>query len=351
MLFSNFRRLISAFCLLPLAITAYADKDSRYRVTHLVSDIAGMAPLIDPNLRNPWGIGLNSAGAAFWVSNQLTGVSTLYVGDVNGSPFTKVPLTVTIPGGNPTGQVFNGTSSFRVNNGTTSGPGLFITAGLSGIIAGWNPAVAPNTTAKLGIAVNGAVYTGLAIGNDGVRNLLYAANPVQGTVDVFDSNYMPTAVPGMFADPNLTPGLRPFNVQAVQGHLFVTYTNRAMGDVEGNGAVNEFDMNGHLIRRFTDTDSLVQPWGVTLAPSNFGSFSGALLVGNFGDGRIHAFRMSDGKKLGALKRNHGGPIELERLWDLKFGNGVTAGNRNDLYFTAGIGDEEHGLFGKIEVDE
>ncbi len=343
-------RWFAPILLAGLAVSALADKDSRYKITNLVSDIPGFAPITDVNLVNPWGIGLNPAGAAFWVSNQGTGTSTLYAGDVNGSTFIRVPLVVSIPGGNPTGQVFNGTPDFDVTNGTTSAPALFITSSLSGIIAGWAPTVAPNTTAKLGIAAAGAVYTGLAIGNDGVRNLLYAANIGQNTIDVFDATYAPTAVPGMFVDPTLPPGFRPFNIQALAGKLYVAYTNPALGDVEGNGVVNEFDMSGHFLRRITSNDSLVQPWGLTIAPANFGTFSGALLVGNFGDGRIHGFDLATGKKLGALKARRGGPIEIERLWDLKFGNGISSGNTNDLYFAAGIVEETHGLFGKIEVD-
>jgi uncharacterized protein (TIGR03118 family) len=334
-----------------LGSIAFADKDSRYEVDNLVSDIPGLAPITDPNLVNPWGIALNPAGGAFWVSNQGTGTSTLYNGGFGAVPFAKVALVVSIPGGNPTGQVFNGSNDFQVTNGTTTARAFFITSSLSGVIAGWSPTVAPNTTAKVGITMGGAVYTGLAIGNDGTRNLLYAANIGQNSVDVFDATYTPTSVPGMFLDSHLPVGFRPFNVQAIGTSLFVTYTNPAMGDVEGNGVVNEFDMNGHLIRRFSNTDSLVQPWAVVKAPAGFGTFSNSILIGNFGNGRIHGFRISDGKKLGALKRNHGGPIEIERLWDLKFGNGVSAGSTDDLYFSAGIFEETHGLFGEIELDD
>jgi uncharacterized protein (TIGR03118 family) len=256
---------------------------------------------------------------------------------------------VTIPGGLPTGIVFNGGSDFTVTNGTATQPARFIFSSLSGNITGWNPAVAPSTLARLGIGVPTAVYTGLAIGNDGTRNLLYAANVAGGTIDVFDATYQPTVVPGMFTDPFLPTGLSPFNIQALGDKLYVAYTNPAMGDVEGNGVVNEFDMNGTLLRRITSNDSLVQPWGLAIAPANFGTFSNALLVGNFGDGRIHGFDLTTGKKLGALKGRKGGPIVLERLWALQFGNGVSSGNKNSLYFTAGIDDEQHGLFGKIEV--
>jgi len=333
------------------ASMALADKDSRFKVTNLVSDIPGLAPILDANLVNPWGIALNPAAGAFWVSNTGTSTSTLYAGDVNGSAFVKVGLIVTIPGGVPTGQVFNGSSDFVVANGALSAPARFITAGLSGVVTGWSGAIGSNTLARIGATTSGAVYTGLAIGNDGTRNLLYAADTVGGKIDVFDGTFAPTSVPGMFVDPNLPPGLTPFNVQNLGGRLFVTYENFFLGDVEGNGVVNEFDMNGHLIRRVTSNESLVRPWGLAIAPSNFGTFSNALLVGNFGDGRIHAFRMSDGKKLGAMKVNHGGPIEINRLWGLQFGNGISAGNTNDLYFAAGIEEEVHGLFGKIEVDD
>jgi uncharacterized protein (TIGR03118 family) len=350
-MFTISRKRASIVVALALAgAIAVAEKDSRFKVTNLVSDIPGLAPILDPNSVNPWGIALNPAGGAFWVSNTGTSTSTLYAGDVNGSAFVKVALVVTIPGGVPTGQVFNGSSDFVVTNGASSAPARFITAGLSGVVTGWSGAIGSNTLARIGVTTPGAVYTGLAIGNDGTRNLLYAADTVGGKIDVFDGTYAPTNVPGMFIDPNLPPGLTPFNIQNLGGRLFVTYENFFLGDVEGNGVVNEFDMNGYLIRRVTSNDSLMRPWGLAIAPANFGSFSNALLVGNFGDGRIHAFRMSDGKKLGAMKRNRGGPIEIERLWGLQFGNGVSAGNPNDLYFAAGIEEETHGLFGKIEVD-
>lgn len=335
---------------LALASVSHADKDSRFKVTNLVSDIPGLAPITDPNLVNPWGIALNPGGGPFWVSNAGTGTSTLYGGDVNGSPFAKNALVVTIPGGLPTGIVFSPSNDFKVTNGVATQPARFIFASLSGNITGWNPAVAPATQARLGIGVPGALYTGLALGNDGSRNLLYAANLAAGTVDVFDAFYQPTTTLGGFHDPLLEPGLAPFNIQALNGKLYVAYTNFGLGDVEGNGAVNEFDMNGFLLRRITRNDSLVQPWGLAIAPPNFGTFSNALLVGNFGNGRIHGFDLTTGKKLGALKGKKGGPIEFERLWALQFGNGISSGNKNSLYFTAGIENEQHGLMGKLEVE-
>jgi uncharacterized protein (TIGR03118 family) len=333
------------------AAFAVADQPTRFEVENIVSDLPGVAPILDPNLVNPWGVALNPAGGPFWVSNQGTGVSTLYGGGFNGTPYSKVPLVVTIPGGNPTGQVFNGSSDFKVSNGAATAPARFITAGLSGIIAGWSPAIGSTTLARVGIGVTGSTYTGLAIGNDGTRNLLYAANIAQNRIDVFDPTYSQTTVPGMFLDPNIPVGFRPFNIQAVGNSLYVCYTNPALGDIEGNGVVNQFDMNGNLLRRFATFGPLSQPWGVTKAPAEFGSFGGSILIGNFGDGRINGYRSSDGKKLGFLKTRHGGPIRLERLWALLPGNGISAGDSDDIYFTAGIQDETHGLFGEIGVDD
>lgn len=343
------RILCASISLGILSSAAFADHDSRYKVTNLVSDVAGLAPIIDPNLINPWGIGLNATGGAVWISNQGSDTSTLYTGDVNGSPVVRNALVVAITGGSPTGQVFNPTPDFAVTNGTTTARALFIFASLNGHISGWNPTVAPNTTSKIGISVSGAVYTGLAIGNDGARNLLYAANFRDGTIDVFDSTYAPTGVPGMFNDPHMHL-LRPFNIQALGGKLYVTYTHPLFGFLPGLNAVNEFDMRGNLLRRIVRDSHLSMPWGVAIAPADFGSFSNALLVGNFQGGEINAFRLSDGKRLGELKKNRGGHIRIDNLWALQFGNGVSFGNKNSLYFTAGIRGLQHGLIGKVEVD-
>jgi uncharacterized protein (TIGR03118 family) len=324
-------------------------RDSRYKVVPLVSDIPGMAPITDPNLVNPWGISRNIAGGPFWVANAGTGTSTLYSGDVNGSPFVRNPLVVTIPGGLPTGTVFNPTNDFVVTSGTSSGRAFFLFSSISGNITGWNPTVpppAPSTQAQIGTSVNGAVYTGLAIGNNGSGNFLYAANVAQGRIDVFNATFQLTTLPGSFTDPRLPRGFSPFNIQNLGGALYVTYT-----DSRNSGAVSKFDLNGNFIKRIATAGQLNEPWGLAIAPSNFGSFSNALLVGNFGNGRIHGFDLTTGRSLGALKGRNGGPIQISGLWAILFGNGVSTGDTNALYFAAGIEREQHGLLGKIAVDQ
>jgi uncharacterized protein (TIGR03118 family) len=324
--------------------------------TNLVSDIPGLALITDPHLINPWGVALNPTGA-FWVSDAGSGVATLYSGDVNGSPFVRNPLVVTIPPapggtqGQPSGQVFNNTSDFVVRSGAASGPALFIFAGLDGTISGWNPGVpagGTSTQAELEATVPGASYRGLAIGNNGSGNFLYAANLAGGRIDVFDKNFMLTRLAGSFTDPALPAGFTPFNIRSMNGVLFVTYQNSR--DPDHGGVVDTFDMNGNFQRRIATGGPLNAPWGVVMAPSNFGTFSNDLLIGNFGDGRISAYDPNTGAFLGQLMGTNGQPLVFERLWRLTFGNGVTAGDSNTLYFTAGINNEKDGLFGSLRPD-
>jgi uncharacterized protein (TIGR03118 family) len=337
----------------PLAPNVAPDNDTRYRVVNLVSDIPGMAPILDPNLVNPWGIARNPGGGPFWVSNAGTGTSTLYSGDVNGSPFVKAALVVTIPGGLPTGQVFNPTTDFQVTAGGVTARAFFIFCSISGFITGWNPGVPPpppSTTATVGASSPGSVYTGLAIGNNGSANFLYAANVSMGRIDVYDSAFSPTTLSGSFTDPLLPAGFSPFNIQALDGALYVAYLGPGDEPDEMSGAVSKFDFNGNFLSRVATGGPLNEPWGLTIAPADFGTFGNALLVGNFGNGRIHGYDLSTGRLLGALKSKRGGPIRLSGLWAILFGNGISAGDTNALYFAAGIENEEHGLLGKIVVD-
>ena len=336
---------------------AAATPTHRFTVTNLVSDVPGVAPTTDPNLVNPWGTSELPAGP-LWVSDQGTGVSTLYTGDVSGSALAPVPLVVTIPGGNPTGQVFNGNfmttpADFTVSAGAQSGPALFIFASLAGQISGWNPGVgaaaagATSTTAEVAATVPGAAFTGLAI--DGAT--LYAADFGNGTVDVFNSAFQPVATPGAFADRALPAGFKPFNAQAVNGNILVTYarpdprTGKAE-NVLGAGFVDVFSPQGVLLRRLIRGGVLDSPWGLVIAPSSFGAFSGDLLVGNFGDGFINAFDPSSGRFLGALRDARGRLIHEDRLWSLILGDGAAATPQTVL-FTAGIDNEQHGLIGSI----
>ncbi len=362
---SSARHRIRAFGLALLvglvAVLIPAPVWSAYVQTNLVSDIPGLALTTDPNLQNAWGIS-HGPSSPFWISDNRTGVSTVYNG--SGQPFPlATPLVVTIPpasGGTPpsapTGQVFNGGSSFEL---VPSRPASFIFASEDGTISGWNFNVSPTQVIrKVDNSAAGAIYKGLAIGNNGSGDFLYAANFHAGSIDVFDANFSPATLGGSFLDPNLPSGFAPFNIQNIGGDLYVTYAvPDASGEDDvpapGNGFVDVFDQNGNFERRLISKGALNSPWGLALAPDSFGDFGGDLLVGNFGDGLINAFDPTTGQFLGTLRDDQGDPIVNQGLWGLIFGNDGNGGDTDKLYFTAGIpGDgavEDHGLFGVIAV--
>ena len=333
-----------------LTVAPAAPVAAAYVQTNLVSNIQGVAAFTDANLKNPWGIS-SSPTSPFWISNNGTGTSTLYNGA--GQPFpVNNPLVVTIPpspGSTPTGQVFNGGSGFELAPGQ---PARFLFATEAGTIAGWNPATnATNALIEVNNGGTGASYKGLAIGNNASGDFLYAANFGNGKIDVFDSGFAAASLAGSFTDPNLPSGYAPFNIQNLNGTLYVTYALVGQGgdDVPGagNGIVDAFDTNGNLIKRVVTGGALNSPWGLALAPAAFGEFGGALLVGNFGDGLINAFNPTTGTPLGTLRDAANNPIANDGLWGLHFGNGGNGGSLNTLYFTAGPNNEADGLFGSI----
>jgi uncharacterized protein (TIGR03118 family) len=318
-----------------------AAAQNQFKQTNLVSDVPGLAAHLDPQLSNPWGIAM-SGGSPFWISDNNTGVSTLY-----NSAGIKQGLVVTIPGGTPTGTVFNNTGSFQLANGNNAS---FMFATQNGSIAAWNSAA--GTTALIAATSPGAVYTGLAIGGSGATARLYAADLAGGAVDVYDNTF--TKLTGSFVDPALPAGYSPFNIQNVGGSLFVAYALTDPVTHEetkgaGLGIVNEFDLNGGLLRRFATNGSLDAPWGFAQAPAGFGIFANALLIGNFGDGTIHGYDRTTGTEIGALLGIDGLPVVNDGLWAITFGNGGNGGTKDALYFTAGIDDEAHGLFGRLTV--
>jgi len=340
--------LLAAALTLAASLPATAAQ-SFYVQTNLVSDIPGLAGSTDPDLVNPWGL-TRSATSPWWVSDNGTGKSTLYT--ASGG---KVPLTVTIPptGSAPTGVVFNGGSGFVVVSGAASGPSRFIFATENGTIAGWSPAVNPTKAIQAVDNSASAVYKGLAIATSGGATFLYATNFKASSVDVFDSTFHPATLAGTFSDPDIKAGFAPFGIANLNGNLYVTYAKRdetGHDDVAGpaNGFVDVFDTSGHLLRRAATRGRLNSPWGVALAPANFGRFSGDLLVGNFGDGRINAFDPATGAFLGQLQNPAGHPIDINGLWGLAFGNGGLAGDATTLFFAAGLNDEADGLFGSIQ---
>jgi uncharacterized protein (TIGR03118 family) len=347
------RRRLELECLEERALLS----TSAFAVTNLVSDQAGVALIQDTDLVNAWGIALPPTGGNFWVAAAGTGKALVYSGDVNGSPFLKNELVVSIPGGAPTGQVFNGTGDFAVSSGGGGGPALFILSTEAGLITGWNPNAPPpplSTVAQVGATTSGAVYKGVTIANNGSANFIYAANFSQHKIDVFDTTFDPATLSGTFNDPKVPDDYAPFNIQNLNGRLYVTYAKpdeEGEDDVpgHGHGFVAVFDTNGNLIKHLVSHGQLDSPWGLAIAPSNFGKFAGDLLVGNFGDGRIHAYDADKGKYVGVLKGQNHKPIQIDGLWGLALGNGVSAGDSNALYFSAGPDDEAHGLFGKVTV--
>jgi len=323
---------------------------AQYKVTVLDSNQAGVAPHQDTNLRNGWGL-TRAPASPFWVSDNVTGVSTLYTG--NG---TKVALTVTIPAvspsakGTPTGDVFNitvltATPGFAVSKGTASAPALFIFATLDGTISGWNPGVDP-THAQIAVDRSGAgaVYTGLAIANTSSGAFLYAAdNGPNSRVDVFDSHFK---LVKSFTDPDINGGFAPYGIQNLEGNIWVTFG----GNKSASGFVDEFDTDGNLLKHVAVNGPLHSPWGLAIAPADFGPFSGALLVANnIPKGRIDAFDPDTGTYLGALRDMTGQPIEIDQLWAIEFGNTGNNGRPNQLFFTAGPDNYANGMFGMITV--
>ncbi len=334
-------------------------RPSAYDVAHLVSDLQGWADRIDPNLAVPWGVSLGPT-TAFWVSNAGTATSTLY--NSNGEPFPVAsPLVVRIPQGagrggpaQVTGQVWNGTPAFEIGPGA---PASFLFATQSGVIAAWNRNVDPVNA--IVVADNpSAVYTGLALAVSSQGPAMYAANFKDRVIETFDGAFRPIQPPGGFRDPNLPAGYAPFNIQRFGQSLYVTYARQRASGMEedpgdGAGIINVFDADGFLLRRLVTGGPLNAPWGLAMAPSFFGEFSNTLLVGNLGDGRIHAFDPATGRYAGMLRYRDGNPIALEGLYGLITGNGRNGGDPNALYFTAAVSGQArkgtHGVFGRISV--
>ncbi len=357
----------------------HAAEDDAYVVTPLVSNVAGAAPKVDAVLQNAWGIAFSPAASPFWVNDNATGCSTLY--DGKG---TKLALQVAIPlPGNviptsacrpssannpqtpapaaPTGIVWNPSPAFLVPG--TAIPAAFIFATEDGTISAWAGGLNPPDHAVIAVdnsssptAANGAVYKGLVVGVNAKGVFLFATNFRSGRIDVFGPSggtkgmFMPATTDGGFTDPHIPAGYAPFGIANIDGDLFVTYAKQneeKHDDVagNGNGFVDAFDTDGHLLRRFASRGLLNSPWGITRASFAFGRFSGKILIGNFGDGRINVFN-NDGTFVDQLEDAYGNPLAIDGLWTLTLGGGRNS-SPDTLYFSAGPNKEVNGLFGTI----
>lgn len=316
---------------------------------NLVSDIPGFADFTDPNVVNPWGV----VAPAIWICNNRTGTYNVYGAD--GTPSAVVTTVPPAPGrtgkGSCTGTARNANAAaFRVDEATAGTFVLVTEDGLITIRSG------PQNIIKVGNSGKGAVYKGVALSNN--PDFIYAANFNSGKIEVYDGTWQPATLPGNFTDPQVPEGFAPFNVWNLGGKLYVTYAKQDAAkrdDVAGpgNGFVAVFDLNGNLLQHLVSGGALNSPWGVAIAPDSWGDFAGALLVGNFRDGVMNAYNLSNGSLLGQVRDASGNPIVNIGLWALYFGIGGNSGDPNKLFFTAGIsagdGIESHGLVGVISV--
>lgn len=316
-------------------------------VINLVTDdqSANPAQTTDPDLVNAWGISYLPTGP-FWVSDNGTGVTTLYQVDPATNATTKLGLTVTIPGnGSITGQTAN--PDFL--NGSFGG-NLFVFVSEDGTISGWRPSL--GTTAEILQSPSNSIYKGTTFASTGGHSYVYSANFYLGTIDILKGDTTAPDLSGKFIDPNLPSGYAPFNIQNIGGTIYVTYAQQN-GDRDeevkgaGLGIVDAFDLNGNLIARVGDGGTLNAPWGLALAPTSFGAIAGDLLVGNFGDGTINIFDLTTDTFIGLLTDSAGNIITIDGLWALTAGNGTLSGSSDAIYFSAGPNDEGHGLFGVL----
>jgi uncharacterized protein (TIGR03118 family) len=323
-----------------------------FNQTNLVSDLPGVAANTDPNLVNPWGISFGPT-SPFWIANNGSGTSTLYNGAGTPQPVSPQPLIVTVPSagagpGSPTGTVFNGSM-------TNFGGNPFLFASEDGIISAWKPTDGTAATVQVNNSGSGAVYKGMTLaGND-----IFVTNFNSGAVEEYDSSFTPVSTAGKFLDPSLPAGFAPFNIQDINGDLYVTYALQDAAkhdDVAGpgNGFVAVYDASGNLLSTLISQGALNSPWGLAVAPAGFGSFGGDLLVGNFGDGMINVFNISTGAFIATLDDANGMPLINQGLWSLAFGNGAGGAGTGTLFITAGIPGpngqvEDHGLFASIDA--
>ena len=331
---------------LGLALAATAHAQVRVGVTNLVTDdqLANPGQIVDAGLVNAWGLSY-SPTSPFWASSNGTGTANLYTVNPATQATTKNGLTVTIPDGQVTGQVFNsaGAGAFNGDN--------FLFVSEAGTISGWRSALG-TTAERLQLSSASNVYKGAAFASVATGAYLYAANFRSGAIDVLKGAAGTPDLAGHFTDPGLPSGFAPFNIQNLGGTMYVTYAKQDAARHDevagaGLGFVSSFDVQGNFVGRVASGGTLDAPWGLALAPSSFGALAGSLLVGNFGDGRISAFNPTSHAFLGQLAASDGSPLSIDGLWALAPGNDGNGGSSALLYFSAGPDDEMHGVFGVL----
>ncbi len=368
----RFPRLCLTVLLGSMAAGVQAQTAQHYTVTPLTSNLASAAPTRDANLVNPWGVSRSSKGP-WWIADNGTGLSTLYdgTGKTQSLVVTVPPADTSSTTGNPTGTIFNGDpTAFQIAPGKAA---IFLFATEDGTISGWNPGV--SSAAVIAVNQKGkSVFKGLTSATAqlyGVsQTLLYAADFKRGRVDVFDSSFKSVSLPRgseregrgddeeghrPFTDERLPGGYAPFNVQNIGGNLYVAFAKQGGGADEVHGAglgyVDVFSPTGTLLLRLEHGAWFNAPWGLALAPTDFGVYSHDILVGQFGSGQVASFDPVTGHFKGMLMSASNQPIVISGLWALAFGNDAAAGPATSLYFTAGIDDEANGLFGTITAVE
>jgi uncharacterized protein (TIGR03118 family) len=358
-----------------LSVLPVVTEAQHYTQTNLVSNVAGQAPLEDPNLQNAWGLVASPTGSPWWVSNNADGTSTLYsisanstgglvatLIPINPAPneFVKIPNAPSQPPpGSPTGVMFNGSpTNFLLAPGA---PAAFIFVTEDGTVQGWNPtvnrasAVIEVDNSQVPNAANGAVYKGSTIAEIDGHEFILAANFRSGKIDIFDTNFKPVHFSEeRFDDDSIPRDFAPFNVQGVGPNIYVTYATQDAAKHDpptpgqpGDGFVDVFDRHGRLLQRLEHGNWFNAPWGVVWATPGFGEFSNTILIGNFRGDNISAFNPVTGKFLGNMLNPDGSTVLIDGLWALRFGNDGSAGPATTLFFTAGPNGETDGLLGTL----
>lgn len=344
--------------------TLTVNEASAFALTNLTADTAGGGAEVDAHLTNPWGLSIPSGPFFAWVANNGSDTSTLYDGNGKSQPHAT-PLVVNMPPGfHPTGVVFNATATdFMVTAAGKSAGATFIFDGEGGAIAGWASGVDTGNVITMYTDGAGASYKGLAIATNAGKQFLYAADFHNAKVDVFDATFTKQATSDTaftFTDPAIPAGFAPFGIQALATgsggamQIYVTYAKQDADQHDevagaGLGYVDVYDTNGQLVKSLIAQGALNAPWGVALAPDDFGTLSGALLIGNFGDGRINGYDVGSGALIGTVSDSTGAAIATPGLWGIAFGNDANNQPHNTLFFAAGTNDEANGVYGRIDL--